>query len=89
MLCFLPCWCPVSDDAEAGEDAGSHLTQHGIDMEPVIHEAYDLLTGQKTRESGFWTLINEQNPLKSEGISKSWTKRKKEKQFSEINFQCL
>lgn len=33
-------------------------------MEPIIHEAYDLLTGHKTRESGFWTLTDEENPLK-------------------------
>jgi len=28
--------------------------QHGIDMEPVIREAYELLTGASVHDSGFW-----------------------------------
>ena len=46
-------------------------------MEPIIHEAYGLLTGNKTRESGLWTIQDEKNPL--QGITVTilsfWTVR--------------
>ena len=29
-------------------------TRHGIELEPVIDEAYQLLTGNTTQETGFW-----------------------------------
>lgn len=48
-------------------DTGSEespYTRHGVEMEPIIHEAYDLLTGSKTRESGLWTITDENDLLK-------------------------
>lgn len=32
----------------------SPYTQHGVDMEPIIREAYELLSRHKTEETGFW-----------------------------------
>lgn len=29
--------------------------RHGLDTEPIISEAYQLLTGNRTEQSGFWT----------------------------------
>jgi len=40
---------PCKDD-----DSGSVYTQHGLDLESDINEAYRLLTGLETRQSGFW-----------------------------------
>lgn len=42
----------ISDDN--GDPEQTDSIKHGIEMESVIHEAYELLTGNKTRESGFW-----------------------------------
>ena len=40
-------------------------------MEPIIHEAYDLLTGNKSRESGLWTITDQKDPLKGTvGVNK-------------------
>lgn len=51
-------------------DEGNMFTDHGTKMEPIIHEAYDLLTGNMTRESGFWTILQDDNPLKDKvGVS--------------------
>jgi len=36
------------------EDVGTIHTQHGISLEPDINEAYQLLTGLRTKSSGFW-----------------------------------
>ena len=37
-------------------------TRHGLDQEPIIAEAYQLLTGNRTESSGFW-LPPETSPL--------------------------
>jgi len=41
---------PPSDD----EDVGTIHKQHGISLEPDINEAYQLLSGLRTKPSGFW-----------------------------------
>ncbi|XP_045156240.2 uncharacterized protein LOC123522840 [Mercenaria mercenaria] len=57
-------------DDDMSRDDGNLFTRHGTEMEPVIHEAYDLLTGNTTRESGFWTILDDNNPLKDKiGVS--------------------
>lgn len=50
---FLSC---MSDDTDEDDEevTESTYTQHGITMEEIILECYQLLTGHKTRESGFW-----------------------------------
>jgi len=40
---------PCEDD-----DSGSVYAQHGLSLESDINEAYRLLTGLETRQSGFW-----------------------------------
>ena len=30
------------------------MMQHGVAMEPIINEAYQLLTGNKVTPTGFW-----------------------------------
>jgi YqaJ-like viral recombinase domain len=45
-----------------GEDAEpTACIKHGVLMEPVINDAYQLLTGNRTQPGGFW--INEDGPL--------------------------
>ena len=44
----------LSDDVCASDDATNPLMAHGVAFEPVIDEAYQLLTGYTTCESGFW-----------------------------------
>lgn len=39
---------------EEEEEETSSAMQHGIDMEVIIGEMYQLLTGSQIRESGFW-----------------------------------
>jgi len=41
---------PPCDD----EDTGNIHTQHGLQLETDINEAYQLLTGLQTKPSGFW-----------------------------------
>ena len=57
----------ITDDTDMNE--GNMFTEHGSKMEPIIHEGYDLLTGNITRDSGFWTIQHDDNPLK--GMTKS------------------
>jgi hypothetical protein len=40
--------------AEDEEEETSSSTQHGINMEVIISEMYQLLTGNVIRETGFW-----------------------------------
>ena len=40
-------------------------------MEPIIHEAYGLLTGNRTRESGLWTVLDDEDPLKGEYLQQA------------------
>lgn len=47
---------PDEEDAEP-----TAFIRHGILMEPVINDAYQLLTGNRTQPSGFW--IKEGGPL--------------------------
>ena len=49
-------------EADGGSEESSY-TRHGVEMEPIIHEAYGLLTGNKTRESGLWTITDEKDSL--------------------------
>lgn len=46
----------LSDDKQnkSESEIGNIWTEHGIQLEPVICEAYQLLTGQQTTPSGFW-----------------------------------
>ena len=44
----------LSEDVCASDDTAYPLMAHGIAFEPVIDEAYQLLTGYTTCESGFW-----------------------------------
>lgn len=50
---FLSLMSDDNDEDEEEVTESSH-TQHGITMEEIILECYHLLTGHKTRESGFW-----------------------------------
>ena len=43
------------DDDFATTGVSNVFTTHGHLMEPVINEAYQLLTNRRTRQSGFWT----------------------------------
>ena len=52
----------ILTDAKDDNEANSAM-QHGIDMEPAIHEAYNLLTGNLTRECGFWKIASENNSM--------------------------
>ncbi|XP_070577349.1 uncharacterized protein [Ptychodera flava] len=40
--------------SESGTGYDNHYTKHGNEMEPILNEAYQLLTGNTTQESGFW-----------------------------------
>jgi hypothetical protein len=40
--------------AEDEEEETSSSAQHGINMEVIISEMYQLLTGNAIRETGFW-----------------------------------
>lgn len=57
---------PSSDQDDSACDSESMhsncWTRHGIKLEPVINEAYQLLTGYHTRPSGFWI------PLKADPL---------------------
>ncbi|XP_022094214.1 uncharacterized protein LOC110981169 isoform X2 [Acanthaster planci] len=44
----------LSDDACSQENKESEYTKHGRRMEPIIDEAYQLLTGNETHAAGFW-----------------------------------
>ncbi|XP_038075231.1 uncharacterized protein LOC119743003 [Patiria miniata] len=44
----------LSDDACSRENEESEHTRHGTQMEPIIDEAYQLLTGNTTHAAGFW-----------------------------------
>ena len=44
----------LNKDTENEQDTENEHTRHGVELEPVIDEAYQLLTGYKTEESGFW-----------------------------------
>ena len=52
----------LSEDSHPKPDVQNHATQHGIAMEETLMEIYILLTGNKVRESGFWT------PSKEDGL---------------------
>lgn len=52
------------NEAKQCDDTINSFTQHGTEMEPIIHEAYQLLTGNRTRQSGFWTIKDDRDPLK-------------------------
>ena len=41
-------------------------------MEPIIHEAYGLLTGNRTRESGLWTVLDDKDHLKGETLHQAF-----------------
>ncbi|KAK3097723.1 hypothetical protein FSP39_012465 [Pinctada imbricata] len=48
----------VTEDAEEDEDLEveeSSNTKHGLTMEEIIGEAYQLLTGNQIRDTGFWS----------------------------------
>ncbi|XP_046350520.2 uncharacterized protein LOC124131345 [Haliotis rufescens] len=55
----------ISEDSifELDDNLMSHL-QHGIDTEIIIKEAYEMLTGNSVRDSGFW-VPNKDSPLKT------------------------
>lgn len=55
----------ISEDSilELDDNLMSNL-QHGIDTEIIIKEAYEMLTGNSVRDSGFW-VPNKDSPLKS------------------------
>ena len=44
---------PSCDDGD-DDDLGNVYAQHGLSLEADINEAYQLLTGLKTKLSGFW-----------------------------------
>ncbi|KAK3579992.1 hypothetical protein CHS0354_025313 [Potamilus streckersoni] len=44
----------IKENTDDDHMADNPCLQHGIEMEKVICEAYELLTGHKTRESGVW-----------------------------------
>ena len=41
-------------DDDDQDDHSNSFTQHGITQEPVIDEAYQLLTSNTTKASGLW-----------------------------------
>jgi len=57
---------PCEDD-----DFGSVYTQHGLELEPYINEAYQLLTGLETRQSGFWIANSSSVPVLTDMIGAS------------------
>lgn len=44
----------TDEEEEEEEEVESSNTKHGLTMEEIILECYQLLTGHKTRDSGFW-----------------------------------
>ncbi|XP_078001216.1 uncharacterized protein LOC144453748 [Glandiceps talaboti] len=48
----------LSDDSSHEDSGENEYTRHGNQMEPIINEAYQLLTGRTTQESGFWLPTN-------------------------------
>lgn len=50
----------LSDDKRDKSDSemGKIWTEHGIRLEPIVGEAYQLLTGQQTTPSGFWIPVD-------------------------------
>ncbi|XP_050400851.1 uncharacterized protein LOC126817750 [Patella vulgata] len=46
----------LSDDEVYLKDEKDKHLQHGFSMEKIIEEAYQLLTGSRTRSTGFWTV---------------------------------
>lgn len=49
----------ISDDVCDSNDATNCLMSHGVAFEPVVNEAYQLLTGNTTCESGFWVPLED------------------------------
>jgi len=54
LLLYVLYFCNQGNCDEEEDDETNTAMQHGIKMESVIQEAYQLLTGNKTRESGYW-----------------------------------
>ena len=44
----------VQQERDFRVSQGKRNVQYGVELEPVINEAYQLLTGHVTRETGFW-----------------------------------